>query len=126
MSEYGNAATQLNPGYGCNSNTTGVVNVSPTGCNNPAINSPWQEARAIPYKVDLPYAYTIAAHLTYHLPFADVKYITGGVNYHYILTGPSGGNLDQGYIAPITSYTFPGALGGPDDPIHRKTSATRS
>jgi iron complex outermembrane receptor protein len=110
MSEYGNAATQLNPGYGCNPVTTHVVNPSPTGCVNPAINSPWQEARAIPYKVDLPYAYTIAAHLTYHLPFADVKYITGGVNYHYILTGPSGGNLNQGYIAPITSYTLPGGL----------------
>jgi iron complex outermembrane receptor protein len=110
MSEYGNAATQLNPGYGCNPVTTKVVNPSPTGCVNPAINSPWQEARAIPYKVDLPYAYTIAAHLTYHLPFADVKYITGGVNYHYILTGPSGGNLNQGYIAPITSYTLPGGL----------------
>ena len=108
--EFGNAATQLNPGYGCNSNTTNVVNPSPTGCVNPAINSPWQEARAIPYQVDLPYAYTIAAHLTYHLPFADVKYITGGVNYHYILTGPSGGNLGQGLIAPVTSYTLPGGL----------------
>src|SRR5579859_7171782 len=111
MSEYGNAATQLNPGYGCNPVTTNVVNKSPTGCVNPAINSPWQEARAIPYKVDLPYAFTIAAHLTYHLPFADVKYITGGVNYHYILTGPSGGNLNQGYIAPITQFTVASALG---------------
>jgi iron complex outermembrane receptor protein len=111
MSEYGNAATQLNPGYGCNPATTHVVNLSPTGCVNPAINSPWQEARAIPYKVDLPYAYTIAAHLTYHLPWMDVKYITGGVNYHYILTGPSGGNLNQGYIAPITAYQIPAALG---------------
>ncbi len=108
VSEFGNAATQLNPGYGCNSNTTHVVNLSPLGCVNPAKNSPWVEARAIPYKVSLPYAYTIASHLTYHLPFADLKYVTGGVNYHYILTGPSGGNLNQGYIAPITQYTLPG------------------
>jgi iron complex outermembrane receptor protein len=113
ISEHGNAATQLNPGYGCNPNmrAVNVVNLSPTGCFNPAINSPWQESRVIPYKVDLPYAYTIAAHLTYHLPWMDVKYITGGVNYHYILTGPSGGNLNQGYIAPVLSYQIPGALG---------------
>jgi len=111
-SEFGVASSELNTGYGCNPNgaATNVVNASPLGCVNPAIKSPWVEARAIPYKVDLPYAYTIAAHLTYHLPFADVKYITGGVNYHYILTGPSGSNLNQGYIAPITSYTLPGGL----------------
>ena len=108
--ESGVASSSLSPGYGCNANTTNVVNVSPLGCVNPAKNSPWEEARAIPYKVDLPYSYNIAAHLTYHLPFMDVKYITGGVNYNYILTGPSGGNLNQGYIAPITSYTLPGGL----------------
>jgi iron complex outermembrane recepter protein len=110
--EYGNLATQLNPGFGCSGSPfiTNVVNPSPQGCVNPAINSPWQEARAIPYKVDLPYAYTITAHLTYHLPFADLKYITGGVNYHYILTGPSGGSDNPGYEAPVTSYTFPGFI----------------
>ncbi len=115
-SEYGNAATQLNPGYGCQgaaAGLTNVVNASPTGCVNPAQQSPWVEARAVPYKVDLPYAYTIAAHLTYHLPFADIKYVTGGVNYHYILTGPSGGVDNPGYNAPITSYTIPGVLGKP-------------
>jgi iron complex outermembrane receptor protein len=110
--EFSNAATQLNPGYGCSGSPfiTNIVNPSPLGCVNPAQQSPWKEARAIPYKVDLPYAYTIAAHLTYHLPFADVKYITGGVNYHYILTGPSSGADNPGYEAPVTSYTFPGLI----------------
>ncbi len=115
-SEYENAATQLNPGYGCQgaaAGLTNIVNPSPTGCKNPAINSPWQEARAETYSVRLPYAYTIAAHLTYHLPFADIKYVTGGVNYHYILKGPSGGTDGPGVEAPITSYTIPGALGKP-------------
>jgi iron complex outermembrane receptor protein len=113
--QYQNAATQLNPGYGCAAGTTAtnIINPSPTGCSNPAISSPWQEARAVPYKVRLPYAYTIAAHLTYHLPFADIKYVTGGVNYHYILTGPSGGTDGPGVEAPITSYTIPGKLGNP-------------
>ena len=106
-----NAATQLNPGYGCNPSTIAIniKNPSPYGCSNPAQQSPWLEARAIPYQVNLPDAWTIAAHLTYHLPFADLKYVTGGVNYHYILTGPSGGTFAQGYIAPITQFTIPSA-----------------
>ena len=112
-SEYGNSATQLNPGYGCSGSATNVVNKSPLGCVNPAINSPWVEARTQVYSVNLPYAYTIAAHLTYHLPFADLKYVTGGVNYNYQLKGPSGGVDNTGYNAPITSYTIPGVLGKP-------------
>lgn len=110
-SEFGNAATQLNPGYGCSGVPNHVVNASPLGCANPAINSPWQEARAVDYNVRLPYAFTIATHLTWHLPGADVRYITGGVNYHYILTGPSGGVTGQGYQAPITQYTLPSLVG---------------
>jgi len=57
-SEYGNASTELNTGYGCAANGTAVnvVNASPLGCFNPATKSPWLEARTIPYKVDLPYA----------------------------------------------------------------------
>ena len=107
-SETGVASTQLNPGYGCQAGApvTNVVNLSPTGCSNPSINSPWIESRAIPYTVNLPYAYTIAAHLTYHLPFADVKYVTGGVNYDYKLRGPSGGSIAQGYQAPVSAYTI--------------------
>jgi iron complex outermembrane receptor protein len=110
MSEFGVASTQLNPGYGCSGFATNVVNPSPEGCVNPAQKSPWVEARTIPYKVRLPDAITVSAQLTYHAPGFDVKYITGGVRYHYILTGPSGGNLVQGLIAPVTSYTLPGGL----------------
>ncbi len=114
-SEYANTATQLNPGYGCSgsSQVTNVVNKSPTGCGNPAINSPWQESRPNINSVRLPYAYTVSGTVTYHLPFADVKYITGGVNYHYILKGPSSGTDGQGVQAPVTSYTIPGLYGKP-------------
>lgn len=111
--EFANAATQLNPGYGCTSNVTNVVNASPLGCVNPAQKSPFQEARAVPYRVRLPYAFQISSQITYHLPGADIKYLTGGVNYHYILTGPSGGTNGAGYAAPITSYTLPGLGGSP-------------
>ena len=114
--EYTNGAIQFNPGFACSGSpqVSNVVNHSTTGCFNPAINSPWQEARAVPYSVRLPYAYTIAAHLTYHLPFADIKYVTGGVNYHYILTGPTG-TQNPGIEAPVTSYQINAlnpALGG--------------
>ncbi len=109
--EYGVGATELNPGYGCNSNTTAVVNLSPAGCVNPAIKTPWKIARAVPYQVTLPVYTTVAANLVWHLDNFDVKYVTGGVHYHYILTGPTGPDqLANTQAAPIASYTLPGGL----------------
>jgi iron complex outermembrane receptor protein len=108
--EFNNAATQLNPGYGCTGVPTNVVNPSPTGCVNPAIKSPWKIAQAVPYSVQLPDSYNVAAQLVYHADGFDVKYLTGGSRYHYILNGPSAGGLSQGLEAPITSYTLPGGL----------------
>jgi len=112
-SEYSNAATQLNPGYACQPSApvSNVVNKSPYGCSNPAQQSPWLESRAVTYQVNLPYSYNIAAHLTYHLPFADIKYVTGGFTYKYELTGPSGGTNGPGYLAPVSSYTINGTYG---------------
>jgi len=60
----------------------------------------------VPYKVYLP-AYTgVASHWTYHADNFDIKYVTGGVSYHYLLTGPTphGSTTPQ---APITSYVAP-------------------
>ncbi|HEY2753301.1 TonB-dependent receptor [Phenylobacterium sp.] len=109
--EYGPTATELNNGYGCNPNTTHVVNASPQGCVNPALNSPWTIARVVPYVVRLPLYETFAGHFTWHAKDFDIKYITGGVDYHYELTGPTGpGPLPNTIAAPITSYTLPGGL----------------
>jgi iron complex outermembrane receptor protein len=108
--EAGNAALLLNPGYGCTGIPTNVVNPSPLGCFNPAQKSPWLAARAIPYRVRLPDAYLVASQWTYHLPGADIRYITGGARYNYILTGPNAGNISGSLAAPITSYTLPGGL----------------
>ena len=76
-----------------------------------AIKDPWHFARAIPYKVTLPVYATFASQWVYHADKFDVKYVTGGVHYHYILTGPGGpdqqANTSQ---APIASYTLPGGL----------------
>jgi iron complex outermembrane receptor protein len=106
---------QLNSGYPCNpaSGTTNVVNVSPQGCVNPAQSSPWRMARVIPYKVTLPLYNTTAIHLTWHAPGFDIRYVTGGVNYHYELSGPTstaGGSLLNTSTSPITSYTLVNGL----------------
>lgn len=109
--EYGPSATELNNGYGCNPNATAVVNLSPLGCVNPALTSPWEMARVVQYEVRLPIYNTIAGHFTWHADDFDIKYITGGVNYHYELRGPPGvATLPNTSAAPITSYTLPGGL----------------
>jgi len=106
---------QLNAGYPCNpaSGVTNVVNVSPQGCVNPAQSTPFRIARVIPYTVRLPLYNTAAIHLTWHAPGFDIRYITGGVNYHYELTGPNstaGGSLLNTSTTPITAYTLANGL----------------
>ncbi|MEO8115951.1 MAG: TonB-dependent receptor, partial [Phenylobacterium sp.] len=111
--EIGNGGIRLNAGYGCNPNglATNVVNLSPAGCVNPAVNSPWTIARAVPYKVTLPVYATLASQWVWHADNFDIKYVTGGVKYHYILTGPTGPDgLINTSAAPITAFTLPGGL----------------
>jgi iron complex outermembrane receptor protein len=111
IDENGPSAISLNPGYGCSGNVTNVVNLSPQGCVNPQLKSPWTVARAVPWKVDLPLYDTVAAHFIWHAKDVDIKYITGGVDYHYHLTGPVGPDaLPNNSQAPITAYTLPGGL----------------
>jgi iron complex outermembrane receptor protein len=104
--EYANAALALNPGYGCNANTSNVVNASPTGCVNPALTDPRKIASTVPYKVGLNATYEFASEWIYHFDTVDLKYVLGGTRYHYYLDGPT--PVDQ--TAPITSYTLPGGL----------------
>jgi iron complex outermembrane receptor protein len=114
--EFGPSGIQLNSGYGCSTGfgVSSVVNVSPLGCVNPAYDPNGHSkdaartiARAIPYHVRLPVYNTEAIHLTWHAKDFDIKYVTGGVNYHYQLTGPvqtAGGNLGNASATPITFY----------------------
>ncbi len=101
------SATEPNNGFGCSNpavtGITNVVNLNPTGCSNPAKNSPWEMARATAYKVTLPVALTIHSNWVYHADKFDIKYLTGGVHYHYILKGTT----DTNRAAPITQYTLP-------------------
>jgi len=103
-------ATQPTQGYACaptaQTGVTNIVNLNPTGCKNPAVNSPWEMAREVPYTVTLPVSLTIHSEWIYHADKFDIKYLTGGVHYHYILTGTT----DTDRAAPIASYTLP-ALG---------------
>jgi iron complex outermembrane receptor protein len=83
---------------------TGVVNLSPAGCNDPRINSPWTEALQTDHQVSLPSYYSINTQWTWHADGFDIKYIGGGTYYHYKLWGPTGGDN-----APISRYNL-GAL----------------
>ncbi|WP_293907810.1 TonB-dependent receptor [Phenylobacterium sp.] len=114
--EFGPSGIQLNSGYGCSTGfgVSNVVNVSPQGCVNPQYdpnglskNAARTIARAIPYSVRLPVYNTEAIHVTWHAKDFDIKYLTGGVNYHYQLRGPTqtaGGNLGNASATPITFY----------------------
>ncbi|WP_305582556.1 TonB-dependent receptor [Phenylobacterium sp.] len=100
------AGLVMNPGYGCSGIPTAVVNASPMGCVNPAVNDPRKIASTVPYKVRLEDTVVVASEWIYHFDNIDLKYITGGTRYHYYLRGPT--PVDQ--TAPITSYTLPGGL----------------
>jgi len=101
------ASTVPNAGYACApgfaaQGGTGAINLSPLGCANPAINSPWTEAMQTDHQVSLPSYYSINSQWTWHADGFDIKYIGGGTYYHYKLWGPTGGNN-----APIFQYTQP-------------------
>jgi iron complex outermembrane receptor protein len=117
--EWGVAATEPNAGFACAPGFTGshVVNLSPAGCNNPAVRSPWTEAIQTDHSVSLPAYYSINTQWTWHSDGFDIKYIGGGTYYHYELWGPTEGNN-----APISSYQMacgvPCVFGGGGLVIH--------
>jgi iron complex outermembrane receptor protein len=116
--EFGTASTGLNPGYGCTApgftdatpNTTVVSATSPlpaaTACRNPGVSTPWKIAHLVSYNVVLPSYDNVNMHLTWHAKDFDIKLISGGTYYHYILTGgtQNGGEGSSNARAPISSY----------------------
>jgi iron complex outermembrane receptor protein len=108
ITEFYNAATHLNAGFGCSGLATNVISASGSGlagCVNASHDSPWKINRPTDYRVRLPNAYTFGSHWTYHAPGFDVKYILGGVRYWYHLEGSTpNGSRD----APITQFTAGG------------------
>ena len=87
ITEFYNASTHFNPGFGCSGLATNVITAGPSPCVNASSSSPWQMNRAVSYDVRVPNAYTVASHWTYHADNFDIKYIVGGVRYWYHLTG---------------------------------------
>jgi iron complex outermembrane receptor protein len=112
---FATAEGAFNPGYGCSGNVTGVVNLSPAGCANPAARTPWVEAKNEPHRADLPAYLAIASEWTWRGDGFEARYLTGGVYYHSVLTGSN----DQ---VPITQYTLPGALGAPGLVVHPRSA----
>ncbi|HEX7885886.1 MAG TPA: TonB-dependent receptor, partial [Phenylobacterium sp.] len=117
--EFGPDGIQINSGYACSTGfgVTNIVNPSPAGCANPQYDPNGRSkdaartmARVIPYQVRLPVYNTEAIHVTWHAKDFDIKYVTGGVNYHYVLTGPNetaSGNLGRNSSAtPVTAFTL--------------------
>jgi iron complex outermembrane receptor protein len=116
--EFASAGIQINPGYACNplSGATNVVNASPLGCTNPSFDpnglskkAARTVARLNGYTVTLPLYNTEAIHLTWHAKDFDIRYLTGGVNYHYQLDGETsgaGGTVANSADAPVLAFNL--------------------
>jgi iron complex outermembrane receptor protein len=83
-----------------------VVNLSPTGCNNPAQQDPRKFASLIAQTVTLDDTYTYAANYTYHFDNMDLKYVGGGLNYHYKLRSDNsnGGAITSYQVRTVTGF----------------------
>ncbi|HZZ33175.1 MAG TPA: TonB-dependent receptor plug domain-containing protein, partial [Phenylobacterium sp.] len=105
--EYGNQ--YINPGYACapGNAVTNVVNTSPLGCTNPSNGNVRDFASNVAQAVSLDDAYGLSAQFTYHFDGFDVKYIGGGINYHYTLQQSNPGDTS------ISSFQIPVAAFNP-------------
>jgi iron complex outermembrane receptor protein len=85
-SEFG--AQNISAGFACAPGgvVANVVNTSPLGCANPAATGDHRDfASNVTQSVSLDDTYGVSANFTYHFDGFDVKYIGGGLNYHYTL-----------------------------------------
>ena len=94
----------LNQGFGCSGFPTNVVNLSSTGCVNPASTDPRKFASDTRSTVSLDDTFVLAAEFTYHFDNFDVKYIGGATNYHYTLVADNDGGPVQRYTIPINAF----------------------
>ena len=97
------SALFVNPGFACSGLATNVVNLSPTGCANPANSDPRKFASDTQQSVSLDDTYIISTQWTYHLDGADLKYIGGGTNYHYTLIQDQDGGAIQSFNLPLNA-----------------------
>jgi len=97
LDEYGGQNVNMMFACGPGAPVANVVNLSPTGCVNPAASDPRKFASLIAQTVSLNDTYTWAINLTYHFDNMDLKYVHGGLNYHYelISNNSNGGAIDS-------------------------------
>jgi iron complex outermembrane receptor protein len=107
--EFPDGAGAINEGFRCSGLATNVAGDGATAsCVNASHASPWVTHDLTPTRVRLPNSYTLASHWTYHAPGFDLKYVTGGVHYYYVLEQVPGDlkQLTQ-FTAGATTF-FPG------------------
>ncbi|WP_372785905.1 TonB-dependent receptor [Phenylobacterium sp.] len=114
VGEYG--AQNVAAGFACAPGgvVTNVVNTSPLGCVNPAASDPRKFATNVAQTVSLDNAFGIAVNYTYHLPGMDLKYVGGGINYHYTLFSDNGGGSISSFqiVVPPFNPAAPAAAQG--------------
>jgi iron complex outermembrane receptor protein len=113
FSEFG--TQNVNAGFACAPGgvVANVVNTSPTGCVNPASTDPRKFASNVAQTVSLDDAYGIAVNYTYHLDGMDLKYVGGGINYHYTLFSDNSGTNQPGSISSFQIPLRTAASGAP-------------
>ena len=92
-----------------------VSNASPLGCVNPANSDPRKFATNIAQTVSLDEAFGIATNLTYHFDNMDLKYVGGGINYHYTLFSDNGGGSINSFQVNVLPFNpaFPSSTSTP-------------
>jgi len=103
-SEYLPGALFVNPGYACSGTPTGVVNLNPQGCVNPANSDPRKFAADTAQTVSLDETYIFSTQWTYHFDQADLKYIGGYDTYHYTLISDQDGGAIQSLTLPVAPF----------------------
>jgi iron complex outermembrane recepter protein len=98
------SALFVNPGYACSGKVTNVVNLSPTGCVNPANSDPRKFASDTQNSVSLDETYIFSTQWTYHFDGADLKYIGGYDNYHYTLIADQDATAIEGFTMPVAPF----------------------
>jgi iron complex outermembrane receptor protein len=107
--EFPDGSVAINEGFRCSGLATNVAGDGATaGCVNYAHASPWATRDLTPTRVRLPNSYTIASHWTYHAPGFDIKYVTGGVHYYYVLEQVPGDLKDLTQFTTGATTFFPG------------------
>jgi iron complex outermembrane receptor protein len=102
FSEFG--AQNLSAGFACAPGgvVANVVNTSPLGCTNPALTGDHRNfATNVAQTVSLDDTYGLSVNFAYHFDGFDVKYIGGGLNYHYTLVS------DNSTAGSVTSFQVP-------------------